>query len=97
MEASAMGIPSVMTDIRGCREVVEDGRNGLLVPLGNVQRLAEAILALLDAPIRREQMGREGREIALQRFDERVVFKRVASEYARLLEEKGLPSPILAP
>jgi glycosyltransferase involved in cell wall biosynthesis len=93
MEASAMGVPCVVTDIRGCREAVEHGRNGLLVPLGDVPALAEAIVELLTDQEKAARMGAEGRRMALERFDERLVFERVKAEYARLLREKGLPVP----
>jgi glycosyltransferase involved in cell wall biosynthesis len=93
MEASATGVPCVVTDIRGCRETVEHGRNGLLVPLGDVQALAAAILDLLTNRAKAQRMGAEGRRMALERFDERLVFEKVKAEYARLLREKGLPVP----
>ncbi len=93
MEASAMQVPCVVTNIRGCREVVEHGRNGLLVPLGNVQALADAIVELLTDRGKARRMGEEGRRMALERFDERLVFEKVKAEYARLLREKGLPVP----
>jgi glycosyltransferase involved in cell wall biosynthesis len=93
MEAAAMGVPAIVTDIRGCRETVEEGRNGRLVPLGDVPALAEAILALLEDPAQAHHLGAAGRQLALQRFDERLVFARVKAEYARLLQERGLLVP----
>ena len=93
MEASAMKVPCVVTNIRGCREVVEHDRNGLLVPLGDVQGLADAIVELLTDQEKARRMGEEGRRLALERFDERLVFEKVKAEYARLLREKGLPIP----
>lgn len=93
MEASAMGIPCVVTDIRGCREAVEQGRNGLLVPLGDIQALAGALLDLLGDRQKAQRMGDEGRRMASERFDEQRVFARVRAEYARLLSEKGLTAP----
>jgi glycosyltransferase involved in cell wall biosynthesis len=93
MEASAMGVPCIVTDIRGCREAVENGRNGLLVPVGDVQALADAIIELLTDKEKAQRMGAEGRRLALERFDERQVFEKVKSEYARLLREKGFPVP----
>jgi len=93
MEASAMQVPCVVTDIRGCRETVEQDRNGLLVPLGDIQALAEAIVELLTDREKARRMGEEGRRMALERFDERLVFDKVKTEYARLLREKGLPIP----
>jgi glycosyltransferase involved in cell wall biosynthesis len=89
MEASAMAVPSIVTDIRGCREAVEHGRNGLLVPLGDVNALAAAICELLTNRERACQMGQAGRQMAEERFDERFVFAKVKTEYARLLQEKG--------
>jgi glycosyltransferase involved in cell wall biosynthesis len=90
MEASAMGVPSVVTDIRGCREAVEHNRNGLLVPLKDVQALAQAMIELLMDPARAQQMGQAGRQMAEQRFDEELVFAKVKAEYARLLMAKGM-------
>jgi glycosyltransferase involved in cell wall biosynthesis len=95
MEASAMGVPCVVTDVPGCRETVEHGRNGLLVPLGDVHALAEAIIELLTDGEKAQLMGKEGRRMALERFDERQVFDKVRTEYARLLLHKGLAAPPL--
>ena len=85
MEASAMGVPAVVTDIRGCRETVEPGVNGLLVPVGDVDALARALIELLTDEPRRRRMGEAGRAIAEERFDEQKVFERVLEEYERLL------------
>lgn len=93
MEASAIGVPCVVTDIRGCREAVVHGRNGLVVPLGDVPALAAAIAELLNDRDKAARLGQTGRQMALERFDERRVFERVKSTYAGLLREKGLPVP----
>jgi glycosyltransferase involved in cell wall biosynthesis len=90
MEASAMGIPCVVTDIRGCREAVESNVNGLLVPLHDRAALAAAIVALLRDRALAAQMGAAGRQMAETRFDEELVFGRVKAEYARLVAHKGL-------
>jgi glycosyltransferase involved in cell wall biosynthesis len=90
MEASAMGIPSVVTDVKGNREAVEQGRNGLLVPLGDVQALTSAILRILQEPEMAKRMSSEAQQIAAQRFDEGIVFEKIKSEYACSLRAKGL-------
>jgi glycosyltransferase involved in cell wall biosynthesis len=95
MEASAMRVPTVATDVKGNREAVEHGRNGLLVPLGDVRALADAIVELLTNKEQARRLGEEGRRLALECFDERLVFDKVKSEYARLLREKGLAVPKL--
>ncbi|HEY5013691.1 MAG TPA: glycosyltransferase family 4 protein [Acidimicrobiia bacterium] len=70
MEAAAMALPVVATDIRGCRQVVDDGRTGLLVARGDATALTEAIDALAADGARRAAMGRAGREKAVREFDQ---------------------------
>jgi glycosyltransferase involved in cell wall biosynthesis len=90
MEASAMRVPCVVTDVRGCRQAVRHGRNGFLVPLGDVRALAQAVSRILGNPALAARLGEEGRRRAVAEFDERAVFATVLAEYGRLLEEKGL-------
>jgi glycosyltransferase involved in cell wall biosynthesis len=71
-------------------EVVRDGETGLLVPHGDASALAERALTLLGAPDRARALGREGRRIALHRFDLRSMVRRTESVYEELLREKGL-------
>jgi glycosyltransferase involved in cell wall biosynthesis len=80
MEASAMGAPSVVTDIRGCREAVEDGRNGYLVPLGDAEALGAALWEVLLDKEKARRMGANGRLMAEERFEEQLVFERVKAE-----------------
>lgn len=88
MEASAMALPSVGTDVRGSREVIEDGVTGLLVPPKDPVALAAAILDLLRDRERATKMSQAARERALQSFDERPVFERIRGEYRRLIQDK---------
>ena len=89
MEAAAMGVPIVATDIRGCREVVDDGTNGLLVPVGNVAALTAAVDRLVASPELRSTMGAAGRRIASERFDERRVVERVMNVYRSLSSRRA--------
>ena len=79
-----MGVPCVVTDIRGCREAVDDGVNGLLVPAGDAAALAAAISSLLGDRERAAALGRGGLRLARERFDEQRVFAHVVDAYARL-------------
>lgn len=65
IEAAACGLPIVTTDWPGCREVVRDGENGLLVPIRDAAALADAIERLARDPELRRAMGARGREKAL--------------------------------
>lgn len=81
MEASAMSVPVVATNIRGCRSAVVDGSTGLLVRLGDAGELAEALARLLADENLRREMGQAGRRVAVEQFDERRVFAKVLSAY----------------
>lgn len=68
LEAMATGKPVVVADIPGVREVIEDGREGLLADPVNPQDLAEKMRRLLEDPDLRREMGRRGRERVLADF-----------------------------
>jgi glycosyltransferase involved in cell wall biosynthesis/ribosomal protein S18 acetylase RimI-like enzyme len=88
IEASAMGVPMVLTDIRGCREVVRHEKEGLLVPARSPSRLSEAIVRLLQDPALRARMGASARGRAEERFHERRVEDLLVRAYARLLPRR---------
>lgn len=92
LEASAMGVPAIVSDVRGCREAVEEGVNGLRVPVRDAASLAAALIGLLGDRHLLDRLGEGGRAVALRRFDERAVFRRVAEEYERQLSRVGLNS-----
>jgi ribosomal protein S18 acetylase RimI-like enzyme len=90
MEAAAMGVPVIATDIRGCREVVDHEVNGLLVPVNDPDALAVAINDLAGSSERRVEMGTASRKKALSTFDERRIVNTVLSAQLSALREKGL-------
>lgn len=81
IEASACGKPIVATDVPGCRDVVDDGVNGLLVPVRDGQALADAIRTLADNPAMRKQMGKAGRQRALATFDKDIIVRETVEIY----------------
>lgn len=68
-EAMAMGRAVITTRVPGCRETVDDGRNGFLVPACDPAALAQAMLRFIHQPELIERMGKVSREIAVERFD----------------------------
>ncbi|BAF59277.1 MAG: glycosyltransferase family 4 protein [Pelotomaculum sp.] len=85
IEAQAMALPCVATDIRGCREVVEDGVTGLLVKPGDSVTLGRALRKLLLEPELRFKMGREGRLRMCRFFNEAEVARRIMAVYEEVL------------
>lgn len=90
MEAAATGLPLVLTDIRGCRQVVDDAVNGFLVPVRDPDGLVAAISRLASDASLRSTMGRASAAKALSEFDEDRVVAIVMSTYAQLLDARGL-------
>jgi glycosyltransferase involved in cell wall biosynthesis len=68
IEAAACGRPIVTTDAPGCREIVKDRENGILVPLRNAKAVAKALKKLIDSPDLRKKMGENGRKIVEKEF-----------------------------
>lgn len=88
LEAMAMEVPVVVTDIRGCREEVTEGVEGYFVPVRDVDTLTDRILAILNSPQMAEEMGRHGRERVQREFDEEAVVQLQIETFRRLLEER---------
>ncbi len=85
MEAGAMSLPVVATNIRGCREVVVDGQTGFLVPVRDSQALADAIEKLIIDKQLKSAMGLNARQRAEANFDENRVIEIILEEYQTLL------------
>ncbi len=84
VEAAAAGLPIVTTDWPGCREIVTDGFNGLLVPIRDPEKLAAALARLIENPDLRAEMGRRGRERALGRYSLDSVIRMTLAIYTEL-------------
>lgn len=85
LESAACGLPLVATDVPGCRELVVQNVNGLLVPPRDSKRLAEAIVQLLENRERREAMGKRSREMVCELFSLDRVVRETMQLYAKAL------------
>lgn len=85
LEAAACGRAVVTTDVPGCRDAIEPGVSGLLVPVRNSDALAHAIEELLTNHEKRGAMGVAGRRLAEQEFDVTAVVDKHLAIYERLL------------
>jgi len=93
VEAMALELPCVATNVSGIPDVVADGVTGLLVPPRDPEALAAALKALVDDPARAREMGRRGRERVVPAFSVEEMLAKLETLYAALLREKGVTPP----
>ena len=80
LEALAMSKPIVTSNSTGCKEVVEHGKNGFLVPVKDPAALVEKLTILMDDENMRHAFGEHSRKLAETEFDEKIVVDRVIKE-----------------
>jgi glycosyltransferase involved in cell wall biosynthesis len=85
LEAASCGRPIIATDVPGCREIVHNGENGILVPLKNSNSLASAMKELINNPEKRKIMGTNGRRLVENEFSEEIVVYQTLKVYQELL------------
>ena len=88
MEAMSMEVPVITSDTPGCRQAVVDGENGFLVEVADSQGLADAMSRFIDlSEEERRQMGLNGRQRALEKFDERIIASQIFDVISNVLNE----------
>jgi N,N'-diacetylbacillosaminyl-diphospho-undecaprenol alpha-1,3-N-acetylgalactosaminyltransferase len=89
LEGLAMGKPVITTDHPGCREVVDDGQNGYLIPTHNSAALADKLRLLMDSPENRRKFGQHSRWKAENEFSESLVVGRIIQELYEMSPKRG--------
>ena len=89
LEAAAMELPIVTTDIPGCTDLIDDGITGALVPSKDPLALRDAIVSYLVNPDLRRRHGEAARERVLRDFAQEQIWEATYCEWLRLLEERG--------
>jgi len=90
LEASAMRLPVVATNIPGCIDAVENGVTGKLIAVRDTGALVEAIASYLADPVLRIQHGRAGRRRVVKTFGQEKIWAEIYEQYAGLLQKRGL-------
>lgn len=86
MEAGAMGLPSVVTNINGSREIIRDGKNGVIVPSKDADALFDAMLMMVRDKEKRERMAGNARKMIADRFEQSFVRKCLYDYYDEILK-----------
>ena len=84
IEGMAAGKPVVATNGGGVPEIVEDGETGILVPMGDIQAMADAICQIVSDPVRAKAMGIRGRQRVADCFTLEQTARRVEAVYAEI-------------
>lgn len=90
MQAGAMGLPSIVTNINGCNEIIVEGENGTIIPPKNSEALQEAMVKMLTDSTWRQQLQQKARPMIASRYDQQRVWEALLNEYQTLLRQKGI-------
>lgn len=87
MEAGALGLPCITTDITGCNEIIKEGENGVIIPPRNEEALYGAMKRFVEDREAVSRMAARSRELIASRYEQHVVWDALLKEYRRLLNE----------
>lgn len=88
IQAGAMDLPSIVTDINGSSEIVESGKNGVIVEPQNEEALYQAMEDFILHPEEVKGMARNCRKMVADRYDQKIVWAAILDEYKTLLKVK---------
>lgn len=86
MEAGALGLPSIVTDINGSREIIKDGINGMVVPPQNEDRLYQTMAVMITSNLDRKKMADNARKMISDRFEQSYVRKCLYDFYDEVIK-----------
>ena len=87
MQAGAMGLPSIVTDINGCNEIIIEGKNGAIIPSRDRKALLEQMNYFMTNPTAVEEMAQQSRNLISSRFEQSKVWKATLEMYQSLEKE----------
>lgn len=89
IQAGAMGLPSIVTNINGCNEIIIEGENGLIVPVKDVGAIYRSLLKLYEDNDYFQYLKNNARRMITERYEQKLVWNALLAEYNRLLVDKG--------
>lgn len=91
MQAGAMGLPAIVSDINGCNEIIEQGKNGIIIPAKDEEALYYAMKSLINDEVLRNSLSAGARDVICSKYDRKEFWKILKEEYDLL--EAGLKKP----
>ena len=89
IQAGAMDLPSIVTDINGCNEIIQHNQNGIIIPPKDTDKLTHAMQQFFDDPVFCKSLGQNARPTIMSRYEQQVVWNALLAEYQLLLLEKA--------
>lgn len=89
MQAGAMELPSIVSDINGCNEIIVENQNGVIVPVKNSERLTQEMEKMIMDKDYYQALKMNARPMIEDRFEQSVIWNAILSEYNKLIKEKG--------
>lgn len=90
MQAGAMGLPSIVSDINGCNEIIREGENGTIIPVKNIKAIVEAMQKMSSDKAYYEQLQQNARLKIQSRYEQQVVWDALLTEYKSLLAKYNI-------
>ncbi|MDM1039134.1 glycosyltransferase family 4 protein [Myroides odoratimimus] len=90
MQAGAMELPSIVTDINGCNEIIEEDVNGIIIPVKNTEMIRLSMLRLIEDNDYYNLLKENSRDMISKRYEQQVVWDALVEEYNYLIKERNL-------
>lgn len=87
MQAGAMGLPSIVSNINGCNEIIVEGQNGTIIPVKNSEAILKAMQRLRKDKVYYQQLKQNARPMIQSRYEQSVVWNALLEEYNSLINK----------
>src|SRR5690606_8601401 len=87
MQAGAMGLPSIVSNINGCNEIIVEGQNGTIIPVKNSEAILKAMQRLREDKVYYQQLKQNARPMIQSRYEQSVVWNALLEEYNSLINK----------
>ncbi|MBF6652513.1 glycosyltransferase family 1 protein [Flavobacterium columnare] len=84
MQAGAMGLPAIVSNINGCNEIIEEEKNGLIIPVKNSKAIEEAMRKVYQEKSLFDQLKSNARQMIVSRYEQKIIWEAIRNEYENL-------------